>query len=103
VKKHQPEASEGRSNSKLRSGQESDALRGQAERRLSERSTPTPLQDARKVVHELEVHQIELEMQNEALIQGQATLMASREKYTDLYDFAPSATSPVTTWGSSPK
>ncbi len=89
MKKHQPEASEGRSNSKPRSGQESDALRGQAERRLSERSTPTPLQDARKVVHELEVHQIELEMQNEALIQGQATLMASREKYTDLYDFAP--------------
>ena len=48
-----------------------------------------PLEDAQKLVHELEVHQIELEMQNEALRQAEATLIASREKYADLYDFAP--------------
>ena len=89
VKKDQPEASEGRVTGKLRSGRKPDVLREQAERRLSERSTPTRLQDARKVLHELEVHQIELEMQNEALRQAHVTLIASEEKYSDLYDFAP--------------
>ena len=48
-----------------------------------------PLQDARKVVHELQVHQIELEMQNEELRQAQGTIVASQERYADLYDFAP--------------
>jgi len=49
-------------------------LREQAEKLLSEKKTPMPPHDAQKVLHELEVHQIELEMQNEALRQGQATL-----------------------------
>jgi PAS domain S-box-containing protein len=35
------------------------------------------------------VHQIELEMQNEDLRQAQLDLEAARDKYTDLYDFAP--------------
>ena len=48
-----------------------------------------PPQDARKVVHELQVHQIELEMQNEELRQAQGTIIASQERYADLYDFAP--------------
>ena len=89
MKKHQPEAFEGHSDSKSRSGQKPDALREQAEKRLSEKSTPMPLQDARKVVHELQVHQIELEMQNEELRQAQGTIVASQERYADLYDFAP--------------
>ncbi len=89
MKKHQSEASKGRSNNKSKPGRTPDVLREHAERRLSERKTPVPLQDARKVLHELEVHQIELEMQNEALRQGQATLAASQERYADLYDFAP--------------
>jgi PAS domain S-box-containing protein len=37
----------------------------------------------------LEVHQIELEMQNEELRQAQGTIVASQERYADLYDFAP--------------
>ncbi len=89
MKKHQPEAFEGHSTSKPRSGRKPGALREQAERRLSERKTPMPPQDARKMVHELEVHQIELEMQNEELRQAQDTITASRERYVDLYDFAP--------------
>ncbi len=48
-----------------------------------------PQQDTQKMMHELEVHQIELEMQNEALREAQATLMTSQERYADLYDFAP--------------
>ena len=42
-----------------------------------------------QLVHELEVHQIELEMQNEELRRARAALETSLEKYTDLYDFAP--------------
>jgi PAS domain S-box-containing protein len=45
--------------------------------------------DVRALCHELEVHQIELEMQNEELKQAQAELAASEEKYRDLYEFAP--------------
>ena len=89
MKKDQSEAFEGRSAGKSRSGRTPDALREQAERRLSERKTPMPLQDARKMVYELQVHQIELEMQNEELRQAQGTIVASQERYADLYDFAP--------------
>jgi PAS domain S-box-containing protein len=89
VKKDQPEASETRSKSKSGSGRKPDELREQAERRLSEKSIPIPPHDAQRAMHELEVHQIELEMQNETLRQAQDTITASQQRYADLYDFAP--------------
>src|SRR6266404_4973739 len=42
-----------------------------------------------RTLHELEVHQIELEMQNAELQKARDGLEAALEKYTDLYDFAP--------------
>lgn len=39
--------------------------------------------------HELEVHQIELEMQNRAMRESQLQLEEARDSYADLYDFAP--------------
>lgn len=42
-----------------------------------------------ELIHELEVHQIELEMQNEDLIRTQIQLEDSRRDYLELYDFAP--------------
>jgi len=67
-------------------------LRNQAEKRLQKQSTDqsdiSPEQD-RRLFHELQVHQIELEMQNEELLRAQVELEISRTKYFDLFDLAP--------------
>jgi PAS domain-containing protein len=62
-------------------------LRQQAEQRLNSGPILKPPPDI--TMHELQVHQIELEMQNEALRQAQVELEESRDRYVDLYDFAP--------------
>ncbi|MCX6278901.1 MAG: PAS domain S-box protein [Bacteroidetes bacterium] len=46
--------------------------------------------DPLKLFHELEVHQIELEMQNEELMLAKKQVEEAKEKYVGLYDFAPS-------------
>jgi diguanylate cyclase (GGDEF)-like protein/PAS domain S-box-containing protein len=73
---------------------DSQILRDSAEARLDRKAValvnPSPDEDMlHELLHELRVHQIELEMQNEALRQAQLTLEESRDRYVDLYDFAP--------------
>jgi PAS domain S-box-containing protein len=68
------------------------SLREEAEERLSrspQRSPEMDGQTAEKLIHELRVHQIELETQAEELRRTQLALTESRDKYLDLYDFAP--------------
>ncbi len=45
--------------------------------------------DDNEIIHELRVHQIELEIQNEELRESQRKLEYSQRKYFDLYNFAP--------------
>jgi PAS domain S-box-containing protein len=68
------------------------ALRQKAEKALLEAPEKPALMsgtDLQGLVHELSVHQIELEMQNEELRRSQEQLEESRTEYADLYDFAP--------------
>ena len=64
----------------------SEVERAQEEKK---RAPPATEADTRRLVHELQVHQIELEMQNEELVQSRAEVEALLRQYTDLYDFAP--------------
>ena len=69
------------------------SLRHRSERRLREAGAgnhiPAVGNDTQRLFHELQVHQIELELQNEELNHANAVANAALEKYTDLYDFAP--------------
>jgi hypothetical protein len=60
-------------------------------RKLSDFDAESTLstQALRDVVHELQVHQIELEMQNEELTEAHLALQLAHDKYIDLYDYAP--------------
>ncbi|HEX2770213.1 MAG TPA: PAS domain-containing protein, partial [Geobacteraceae bacterium] len=57
--------------------------------KTAELNPPRTEEETRSLVHELEVYQIELEMQNAELRRTQGELELSRNKYAGLYDFAP--------------
>jgi two-component system CheB/CheR fusion protein len=66
-------------------------LRERAEAQLRSRGIPLPADpaDALRLVHELQVHQIELELQNEELCETRAALEGALERQTGLFEFAP--------------
>lgn len=67
-------------------------LLNQAERLLKDQtvySQKLSTEDIRHIAYELQVHQIELEIQNEDLRRAQIELEESRNKYSNLYDFSP--------------
>lgn len=79
-----------------------DDLRRRADEKLLEnpaliQETTEELTKLDRIVHELKVHQIELEMQNEELRRAQHELEETRDKYIDLYDFSPAGYITVTT------
>jgi len=69
-------------------------LRRAAETHLAKTKPPTDASiktetDTQRILHELQVHQVELEMQNEELYSSRETIENLLSKYSDLYDFAP--------------
>jgi PAS domain S-box-containing protein len=69
------------------------SLRESAEARMAadhtQSSKPLSADDAQALIHELQVHQIELEMQNEELKSAKLEAEEIKDRYLDLYDFAP--------------
>ena len=68
------------------------SLRGGAEKQLArspKSSSDLKGQFPEALIHELRVHQIELETQAEELRKSKIALEESRDKYLDLYEFAP--------------
>lgn len=73
-------------------GSHSSNLRSKAEAKISTTPSGGPeltIEEAKELMHELEVHQVELEMQNQELREAQHRLEDIRDQYTDLFDFAP--------------
>ncbi len=75
-------------------GGDAGELRARAEERLRARQESASLASGReadtlRLLHELQVHQVELELQNAELERSRDALEAALERYTDLYDFAP--------------
>jgi len=75
------------------SNSEAAALRQKAEElvtaNLSKSASHLSAGEAQKLIHELEVHQIELKLQNEELLLAKEQSEVDSAKYTELYDFAP--------------
>jgi PAS domain-containing protein len=71
---------------------ENQELRERAERRLRvEPVVPRLPDDGQALAHELRVHQIELQMQNDELRASELELIISRARYRALYELAPVA------------
>ncbi len=73
---------------------EAERLQRRAEKRLQEQLTqpgqsPPTATEMLRLVHELQIRQTELELQNHALLEMRTELEQRAEKYADLYDFAP--------------
>lgn len=66
-----------------------NSLRAHAEAMISELSATNKTMLTEVLTHELLVHKVELEMQNEELRRAQLVIEEARDRYLDLYEFAP--------------
>ncbi len=70
-------------------------LRQKAEKRINAlphkqiRSYTSSPEDMHRLIHELAIHKIELEIQQDELLQSRGELEESLERYIELYDFSP--------------
>jgi PAS domain S-box-containing protein len=82
---------------------QADDLRRQAEERVRQEKAESGAHgsevDVRALVHELQVSQIELEMQNAELRRAQAAAQELSDKYYDLFDLAPVGYFVLDEWG----
>ena len=82
-------------NCKDNQAEQTAGLRQRAEEIIRQQAAQSPVpetissEEMRRILHELSVHQIELEMQNEELRQSKAEVRASQVRYFELYDLAP--------------
>lgn len=76
-----------------------NAAKQVAEEPSADRLEAMGVDEIRALVHDLHVHKIELEMQNEELRDTQATLEREKERYALLYDCAPSGYCTLTEYG----
>jgi len=77
-------------NSTWKGSERRKSLRDQAEAMLGDIKSPeTTVNPAEVLMHELMVHKVELEMQNEELRHAYTALEEARDRYLDLYEFAP--------------
>jgi PAS domain S-box-containing protein len=65
------------------------SLRKRQKHQASRPAETKPSADTTRLLHELQVHQVELEMQNGELHEARDNMETLLEKYTDLYDFSP--------------
>lgn len=76
-------------NTRTQSNQQLKPRTGPVERRAAHTPKDPSFRSAEELLHELRVHQIELEMQNEELQQARTALEASHNRYLNLYELAP--------------
>jgi len=77
----------------MKNDKDGSELRRQAEERLKKsrliHNTPSSAEELQRMVQELSLHQIELEMQNEELQDSRSEIEREHNRYLNLYDFAP--------------
>ena len=81
--------SQGPMMAELHHSAEAKLRKQQKQRRVEGREVVETETDAQRLLHELQVHQIELQMQNGELQEARDRMEELLEKYTDFYDFAP--------------
>jgi len=77
-------------NEKQKASQRRKTLRDEAEALVVNISAPkVTAQPSEMLIHELLVHKVELEMQNEELRRVHTSMEEARDRYVDFYEFAP--------------